>query len=428
MTISREKFIIKSNKIHNNKYDYSQFVFKNMKSKSIVICKDHGAFEVLASNHIRKDHIYGCQICSGNKFTTSIFIEKANKIHNFKYDYALVDYKNTRTKVAINCLKKEHGIFWQKPNSHLGGTGCPVCKTRTKSEFIHDANIKHNFKYNYDNINYINTHNKIEIICGIDGHGMFLQTPHDHLRGNGCPVCNLHKLKTNEQFIKDANITHQNKYDYSKTNYINVKLKIDIICPITNHGLFSQTPNSHLRGAGCPKCAGKLSFEEFETLAYYKHKNKYKYYKCNFINLTTKTKITCLIHGNFYQRPDKHLSGNSCPRCVINISKPETLWLNQLNIPLENRNIGIKIPQQKRKLNVDGFEPITNTVYYFHGTFWHGHPDFYNQNAKHPISKKTFGELYQKTLKNEELLRNAGYNVVIMWEHDFQPKKFKNKE
>ena len=62
----------------------------------------------------------------------------------------------------------------------------------------------------------------------------------------------LKKRKTLNQFIGDANLIHNNTYDYSLVEYINSKTKIKIICP--KHGIFEQTPNSHLSNQGCPTC------------------------------------------------------------------------------------------------------------------------------------------------------------------------------
>ena len=58
--------------------------------------------------------------------TNNIFIEKAKKIHGDKYDYSKVKYVNIHTKVCIIC--PIHGEFWQVPNYHLSGCGCPQCK------------------------------------------------------------------------------------------------------------------------------------------------------------------------------------------------------------------------------------------------------------------------------------------------------------
>jgi len=55
-----------------------------------------------------------------------MFIKKSNIIHNYKYNYSEVEYINNKTKVKIICPK--HGIFNQKPNDHLMGHGCPICK------------------------------------------------------------------------------------------------------------------------------------------------------------------------------------------------------------------------------------------------------------------------------------------------------------
>ena len=82
------------------------------------------------------------QICTEN------FIEKANKIHNYRYNYSKVKYINNREKVCIIC--PEHGEFWQGPYKHLIGQGCPKCGGAQKSnvdEFILKAKKVHGDKY-----------------------------------------------------------------------------------------------------------------------------------------------------------------------------------------------------------------------------------------------------------------------------------------
>lgn len=49
------------------------------------------------------------------------------------------------------------------------------------------------------------------------------------------------KKKTLDEFIQEANIIHNNKYDYTKTNYINSKTKIIVIC--STHGEFKICPS-----------------------------------------------------------------------------------------------------------------------------------------------------------------------------------------
>jgi very-short-patch-repair endonuclease len=83
-------------------------------------------------------------------------------------------------------------------------------------------------------------------------HGEFWQRPNDHLTGYGCTYCGNNIKKTTEYFVEQARKVHGDKYDYSKVDYVNTHTKVCIICP--THGEFWQTPNNHLNGASCPYC------------------------------------------------------------------------------------------------------------------------------------------------------------------------------
>lgn len=187
--------------------------------------------------------------------TTKQFINKAKNIHGDKYNYLKTNYIKSLEPVEIIC--PIHGSFWQKPNIHLSGCGCPGCAKRlpntSADEFIKKANLIHSGKYNYTNVVYKNRTTKIEIICPI--HGSFFQTPNNHLNGRGCPGCAKQKMGRRSLFedvAQRANIVHCHKYDYSKSKYINGRTDIEIICPV--HGSFWQKPEYHLAGNGCPKC------------------------------------------------------------------------------------------------------------------------------------------------------------------------------
>ena len=195
-------------------------------------------------------------MASGIRLTTEEFIARAREVHGNKYDYSKVEYKNNNTKVCIIC--PIHGEFWQIPSSHLNGQGCRKCgflntaKKRKAStvRFIFKAKIKHGDRYDYSKVEYVNIDTKICIVC--PEHGEFWQTPYNHLKGCQCPKC-MGKTTTNTaEFIKKALRLHRDRYDYSKVEYKNSQTKVCIICP--EHGEFWQTPNSHLRGQGCPIC------------------------------------------------------------------------------------------------------------------------------------------------------------------------------
>lgn len=250
-----ESFIEKARKVHGDKYDYSKTKYgKNNREKVIIICPIHGEFKQEPVNHLNGQ---GCPHCYGkHKKTTEQFIEAATAIHGDKYDYSQVEYVNNSTMVKIIC--RQHGVFWQTPYGHINGQGCPICTRENISKkqrlgydlFVQKAMKIHGKKYKYPFFEYKNNKQYIDIIC--PKHGLFKQTIHEHLSGYGCIECSGNRKKTTKEFIKDAIDVHGDKYDYSKTEYINAVTKVRIICP--EHGEFEQRPNDHLNGHGCPKC------------------------------------------------------------------------------------------------------------------------------------------------------------------------------
>lgn len=140
---------------------------------------------------------------------TNIFIEKAKILHKSKYDYSLVEYKHSKQKVKIRCF--EHGVFEQRPNNHLTGSGCPLCakklvseiKTRSNKEFILLAKkVYPSNDFNYSLVNYNYSQKKIKIIC--PKHGIFEQYPNHFLNGTSCPTCAGNITKTTNWFICKA--------------------------------------------------------------------------------------------------------------------------------------------------------------------------------------------------------------------------------
>ena len=132
---SNNEFIREVQLIHHNRYDYSKLEYVNNKTKVCIICPDHGEFWQILSDHLNGK---GCPQCAGNvRYNKDTFVEKAKIIHNDRYDYSKVQYVNAHTKVCIIC--PEHGEFWQTPNNHLNGNGCPLCKNRKIGNVLRDT-------------------------------------------------------------------------------------------------------------------------------------------------------------------------------------------------------------------------------------------------------------------------------------------------
>lgn len=206
------------------------------------------------------------------KYTTEMWIAAVKKKWNYNYDYSKVEYKSSKEKVCIICHEKdengvEHGEFWQEANAHkYHEKRCPKCFQNAKytnEQFIKKANKIHHNKYNYDKVIYNGCRTDVKIWCPI--HGYFLQKPEYHLKGHGCPKCAPSGIPyTTEEWINKVKLIHNDRYDYSKTQYINSYTNVCIICPI--HGEFFQTPHAHLAGCGCPKCTLKSQNKLFEKL------------------------------------------------------------------------------------------------------------------------------------------------------------------
>lgn len=302
---------------------------------------------------------------------TSEFISKAIKVHGDKYDYSKVEYINCKIKVIIIC--KKHGEFTQTPIAHTSNkSGCIKCgieyvNSILKSDtcdFIKKSKLIHDDNYEYSKVEYKKRNSKVIIICKI--HGEFTQCPSEHLAGNGCKKCGFKKISetktySNEEFLQKSKEIHNETYDYSMTNYDGIYNNIDIICK--THGLFTIKATNHLRGYGCYNCQIKKQY-----------------------------------------------------------SKPQMEWLNFIQL---NKNINIQhalnggeftIPNTRFK--ADGYCEETNTIYEFHGDYWHGNPNRYNPDDETYFGK-SFGELYQKTIEREQMIKNMGFNLITIWESDW---------
>jgi len=173
--------------------------------------------------------------------------------------------------------------------------------------FLRRAKEKHKDRFEYDRKYFVSMREKVGIIC--KEHGIFYTLPYQHLKGGWCRECNYQKTsKENslgtEEFIKRSSKVHNNFYDYSKTVYKNNRTKVVIVCPL--HGEFSQRPDGHLNGYGCPKCTpqkisknSSLTQEKLIQRLEQRFPNQFDYSKVVFKSSKDPIILTCKKHGDF---------------------------------------------------------------------------------------------------------------------------------
>jgi hypothetical protein len=439
-TTSTSEFLDKAKKVHGQKYIYSKVNYINSKTKIVITCSIHGDFSQTPNNHLQGDNCPKCGLLTqgeNSRLTTKEFIRLARNKYNDKYDYSKVKYVHYEKKVIIICPK--HGEQLQTPHSHLAKiniSGCKRCgvdimksKTRlTTKEFIEKAKLIHGNKYDYSEIEYINSITKVKIIC--PKHGMTLQSPNYHLKngGMGCRKCGIErsaltKSSSTDEFIKKAKLIHGDKYDYTKTNYEKVNKNVIIACP--DHGEFLQTPGSHLSGSNCYDCSvdiikskTRLTTKEFIEKAKLIHGDQYDYSKVKYQNSRTKITIICKEHGEFMMEANSHTSGGqNCPKCsLIESTKRMTYTTKQFIEKAVKKHKGL-YGYKKSNYVKSNIKVIIECTY---------HGDFLQAPAQHlggegcPHCAKeiqTIGDtLYN--LKNNNIMRTGFLYVIECYKDD----------
>jgi Zn finger protein HypA/HybF involved in hydrogenase expression len=207
-------------------------------------------------------------------------------------------------------------------------------------------------------VKYVANNVYVTVICIQEGHGGWQTTPTNHHAGNVCPLCSRADLwKTTEQFVKDARRVHGDCYQYDKVRYAGSQVKIVLVC--STHGDFLQTPNHHLKGSGCPKCA----------------KRNYSVAQIQWLQLVALQ--TAAVMQTVESEEGEHRIGN---------------------------------------YSVDGFCAQTNTVFEYNGCFWHGCPMCFPKRDQVAFEDSPKNRLYN-TVKHAQSIHNQGYHLDVMWEH-----------
>lgn len=430
-------FIQKGSEKYSGKYSYFSD-YSNIDTPIKIKCNAcQSIFETTPYRHLC--HNVDCSRC----LRAEKYKKKLDEKYSGRFTFNFIDYSDERKQITFHCNKCRNN-FLKTPLSLLGDGLCRFCPEEnhlskiSKNTFLQEVhkNQSHEIEYDYSLIpDYFFKSSEIMIKC-LKCQTVFSQLALYHMKGHGCSVCanelsgrKKRKIKTKEEFINQAKIVHpEGNYDYTNSIFIDMYTNIQIYCK-KHKKYFNQTPLNHLRGNKCRECGTEIgrknnieSFEDFCNKA-----NKIHNFKFEYIELIHKKndrrfiKVKCNKKGHiFLQDASNHLAGDGCPYCGYRISKGENNWLDTYNIPIENRQYLLRL-KGGFVLKVDGFDPVTNTVYEYYGDYWHGNPSKHNPNEMNSRAHKTFGELYKHTIEREEKIKKE-FLLITIWESDWKIK------
>lgn len=297
---------------------------------------------------------------------------------------------------------------------------------------------------------YTNLNTKLRFVC-THNHPPFAALPKNViLNGSGCPMCGLIRTKqkntTSHTSFLDKLAARNEKYESvvlaERETYTHVHSKLKFKCSNHSHPTWEASPASILQGHGCPMCGIDKSksthtytHEQFEALLdthnqAYIHKQVHLKPGQLYGGFRSPLSVVCNEGHEWVTNSDNILNGKAgCPICASSktFSHMAIDWLKSIElrdgITIRHRgNSPNEFVIPGTKYAVDGYCRDTNTVYEFHGNYWHGNPKMFNHADVNERVGRTFGELYADTVKKENMIRSLGYNLVVLWEDEFHER------
>jgi hypothetical protein len=265
--LTQERVIEQFKEVHGDAFDYSKVEYVDTNTKVKIRCKKHDyTFQQIPKNHKKGTT---CPLCEREKMSKlnskgkEKFVEEALEKYGDLDDYSKVEYKNTKTEVTFTC--KKHNLEYEKqPDHYLRGYRCPECSRESrrsrlndKELFIQSAINKHGDEHDYTNTDIYPSVKDVEIRCKKHDHTFKINIS-SYLSGQKCPKCSREnytalRMKTTEEFIKEAVQVWGDNNDYTVTDYKGALNYINVRCKKHDY-IYPVLPKNHTNGKGCPKC------------------------------------------------------------------------------------------------------------------------------------------------------------------------------
>lgn len=381
----------------------------------------------------------GCPACkgrvvSGRNRLFNVFPDLIKEWHPTKNKNIDPDNISFGSHKKVWWVCKNCGHEWMAKVCNRNRTSCPACVGKV-------ATYSNNLKVHFPEVSAewhptLNYELRPEdVICGSEKKVWWQCKKcgyewkaiiYNKVKEKACPSCNNKILHNNNSF---ADMYPDFLSEWSNTNIVDPKeitriysKKIWWVCGICDYE-WNALIYKRINGCGCPACAGRTTTNSNSLKALYPEVSKEWHPTKNAFGPDNVTygsgKLVwwlCKECGYEWKAVIRHRTSNnsSCPKCAkSSISNSGSKWLDELNISHKNREITIKCGN--RRYRVDAYDPVNNIIYEYFGNFWHGNPEIFNPEDTNPVSKKTFGELYNETLSRIKNLESDGYNIVCKW-------------
>lgn len=275
---------------------------------------------------------------------------------------------------------------------------------------------------------YQGRHTKILFSCS--NNHTYYTSPNNALKSSGCLLCSGKGVKSHHQFmdeLENLNNSRANKVFVKSGTYIDAFTKMCFVCE-RGH-TWETTPNNIINSKHtCRMCSGKAKKSHDQFLQELSLKRPDISVQPGQTYTSAHTKITFVCNKNhvWQTRPIDVLQGYGCPHCIKKGYSSKCIkWLNsimeQSGVHIQHAENGGEALIPGTPFYADGYCKETNTVYEFYGDVYHGNPTLFKDSDKcHPYNKQvTAKTLYLQTMAREATIKQLGYNIVSMWEHEY---------
>lgn len=333
------------------------------------------------------------------------------------YDKELISkqYKNNKSTISIICSK--HGEFNLQAATHMQRVGCKKCKILCYEDFLDKAKEQFGEQFDYTLFSeeeFYENINNLPIKCNNCGNISYMSAQ-AHLRSNGCKICQLGgRGLTNEERKLRALYVWKGKYDYTDSDFSNVKIKTKIYCKKCKK-YFDLDYDHHVNAKqGCTNCFKEnrsYDLESFKKKADKIHNGEYDYSNVVYVNARTDVEIIHKKCGKkFNLTPFEHLMGIGCKYCTPKSKLNQEIFdfLTEKNIKFEDEKRFDFLDNGKQHFSLDFYLPNYNIAIECQGKQHFGLGGWTKDKLKRDMM---FEDIYRRDNIKKELCENHGIKI-----------------